>query len=398
MAGSMTVPRWLKVTMTSLMILIGILYLSGGIVFANMIHADALTPAPPTPDNGVYVTAVEQDTVTLASTEVRDDTMRPGIAGLAWDGGYGQVAEILKVDDLAVTRVFQLVDGDPPPLCEGPLTGCDQVDIESWTFQSDPGDVDLEFDDVMFTAPLGHMAAWRVDAGEGTVWAIHAHGWRASRREALRSLGAYHQAGITSLVIDYRNDEGAPSDPTNLYRFGRSEWEDVEAAVRYAVDSGARQIVLVGYSTGAAVHLAFLESSDLSDQVVGAVFDSPNADMADVVRREAAKRPIPGTTLPVPRSLTALAMAIADVRWDIGWDEIDYVERADLIIAAPTLVFHGTEDERVPLDVSRRFQAKAPDLITLVEGPEADHVTSWNVDPDAYETTLVAFLESITRN
>jgi fermentation-respiration switch protein FrsA (DUF1100 family) len=91
-------------------------------------------------------------------------------------------------------------------------------------------------------------------------------------------------------------------------------------------------------------------------------------------------------------------MAIADVRWDIGWDEIDYVERADQIITAPTLLFHGTEDERVPLDVSRRFQAKAPDLITLVEVPEADHVTSWNVDPDAYETTLVAFLESITRN
>jgi len=398
MAASKRIPRWVKITISSLIVLVGIAFMGGGVVFANMIHADALTPAPPTPDNGVYVTAIEQDAVTLASTEVRADTMRPGIAGLAWDGGYGQVAEILQIDDLAVMRGFELVDGDPPPVCEGPLNGCDEVDIESWAYQSDPADVRLDFDDVVFPGPLGELSAWRIDSGEGSVWAIHAHGWRASRREALRSLGAYHQAGITSLVIDYRNDEGAPSDPTNLYRFGRSEWEDVDAAVRYAQNQGAERVVLVGYSTGAALHLAFLENSESADRVVAAVFDSPNVDMGETVRYEASKRSIPGTSLPVPGPLTAVAMAIAELRWDVGWKEIDYVDRVDEIVRIPILVFHGTEDERVPLEVSRRFQENAPDLVTLVEVPRAGHVTSWNVDPEAYETTLVGFLESITRN
>jgi hypothetical protein len=398
MAASKRIPRWLKITISSLIVLVGIAFMGGGVVFANMIHSDALNPQPPTPDNGVFVTAIGTDTVTLTSKEERADTVRPGVAGLVWEDGYGQIADIIEVDGLEVTRLFMRSAGVVPPVCEGPLSRCDEVDIESWAYQSDPADVRLDFDDVVFPGPLGELSAWRIDSGEGTVWAIHAHGWRASRREALRSLGAYHQSGITSLVIDYRNDEGAPSDPTNLYRFGRSEWEDVEAAVRYAQNQGAERVVLVGYSTGAALHLAFLENSELGNPVVAAVFDSPNVDMGETVRYEASKRSIPGTSLPVPGPLTAVAMAIAELRWDVGWKEIDYVDRVDEIVTIPILVFHGTEDERVPLEVSRRFQEKAPDLVTLVEVPKAGHVTSWNVHPEAYEARLSEFLESITRN
>lgn len=393
--------RVLKVVIWTVIVLTIVFYTAGGIVFANMIHSDLLTPQPPTPDNGVYVIAIGDDTITLTSAAERDDTTRPGVAGLAWDGGYGQIADITEVDGLVVTRLFTRTDGDLPSVCIGPLDQCEQVDIDPWTYQDDPSDLALSsvgplpFDEISFPAPLGDLGAWRINAGDGSTWAIHAHGWRASRREALRSLPVYHQAGVTSLVIDYRNDDGSPDDPAGLYRFGRTEWEDVEAAVQYALDEGAGEILLHGYSTGAALHLAFFEKSSLAPEVSGAVFDSPNADTASALRLEASRRSIPGTSIPVPGSLISVAMLVADVRWDVGWGEIDYVARADEIFTVPTLLFHGVLDDRVPIDVARGLRDASPDLVRLVEVEEAGHVTSWNVGPEVYEANLSAFLNEI---
>lgn len=395
MTQSRRMPRWLTILIVTLAVLVAIFYAAGGIVFSNMIHADALTPQPPTPDYGIYVRAIGNDTVTLVSTQEREDITRPGLAGLSWDGGYGVIAHITEVDGLEVTRLASFPSG-PPPICEGALEDCEEVDIESYAYETDPGDIPLDFREVEFDSNLGQLHAWQLDAGDGSVWAIHAHGWRASRREALRTLYTFNEAGLTSLVMDYRNDEGAPADPSGLYRFGRTEWEDVEAAVEYAINQGAESIVLVGYSTGAAIHLAFLENSTLASNVVAVVLDAPNIDMAETVKHEASKRTIPGTPLPVPGSLTAVAMWIADLRWDIGWSSIDYASRSGEIIDVPTLVFHGLEDERVPVEVSQRFRDGAPDLIELVEVPEAGHVTSWNVDTVAFERKLLGFLENTT--
>jgi fermentation-respiration switch protein FrsA (DUF1100 family) len=375
------------------LVLTAILYLGGGMVFANMIHSDALVPLPPTPDYGVYALEAGEGTITLTSAEERDDTIRPGVAGLAWEGGYGRVGQIIDQDGLTVIREFTVVDGTQPPLCPGALDECDPVDMEGWAFQNDPSDVGLAFDEVTYQSDLGEMGSWVIPAGDGSIWAIHAHGWRAERREALRSLPTFHQSGITSMVIDYRNDVGAPNDPSGLYRFGRSEWADVEAAVHYATEQGAETVTLVGYSTGAAIQMAFLENSEMAGAVGMVVFDSPNVDMAESVRTEAARRTIPGTPIPVPPGVTGAALAIADLRWDVGWGEIDYVDRAGSILDRPTLVFHGVADDRVPIEVARRLQEQAPEVVELVEVEEAGHVTSWNVDPTGYEETLARFLD-----
>lgn len=385
-------PRWMTISGLVLAALTAVFYVAGGLVFANMIYSDALTPQPPTMDLGVYVADVAEDEITLTSKEEREDTTRPGLAGLWWDGGYGLLGEIRDIDGLSVTRAFEITSGTPPEPCRGELDACSEVDIEGYTYQSDPSDVGLTFEEVTIPAPIGDLGAWRIDAGDGEAWVIHAHGWRAARREAVRTLPIYQAAGITSLVIDYRNDEGAPPDPTGIYRFGKTEWEDLEAAVRYATDQGATKVILHGYSTGAAIDLAFLERSSMADAVVAAVADSPNIDMAETVRHGASKRLIPGTPIPVPGSLTAVAMFIADLRWDIGWGEIDYVDRAAEIVDVPILVFHGVEDDRVPIEVSRSFRENAPDLVELHEVASGGHVTSWNVGPDSYEERLTGFL------
>ncbi len=387
------VPRWLKILVATLVGLVIVFYAAGGIVFSNMIYHDALTPEAPGHDYGVYVRSVSSDRIVLASAEERDDTTRPGVAGLYWATGYGLLGPVTETTDLDVSREFELISGELPPSCSDSLSQCDPVDIEGWAYPGGPTSVGLDFGEVLYQSPLGEMAAWEVDSGDGTVWAIHVHGWRASRREALRTLPIYAEAGITSLVIDYRNDPDEPADPSGIYRFGLSEWSDVKGAVQYALDHGAEQVVLVGYSTGAALDLSFLENSNLANHVAAIVFDSPNIDMGATVRFAATKRTLPGTPIPVPSSLTSTAMWVADLRWGVSWAEIDYVDRAAKIIQVPTLVFHGLEDDRVPVQVSRRLAAHAPDLVQLVEVEDAGHVTSWNVDPGRYEMILTNFLE-----
>ena len=123
-------PRWLTIVI-GLIALFGLLfYVGGGFVFADMIREDALTPQPPMPDYGVYVVAVDADTITITSEEERQDTTHPGVAGLAWGGGYGRLGGILSSEGLTVTRSFQLVSGTMPDTCSAPLAECDPVDIE----------------------------------------------------------------------------------------------------------------------------------------------------------------------------------------------------------------------------------------------------------------------------
>ena len=76
-----------------------------------------------------------------------------------------------------------------------------------------------------------------------------------------------HDAGWTSLVPTYRNDEDVPAGPDGRYNLGLSEWRDLEAAVDHAVRSGAQEVLLVGWSMGGAIVLQFLDRSPLADVV-----------------------------------------------------------------------------------------------------------------------------------
>ena len=58
----------------------------------------------------------------------------------------------------------------------------------------------------------------------------------------------------------------------------------------------------------------------------------------------------------------------------------------------PVLIFHGTEDTTVPLDISRQLADARSDLVRfeVVEG--AGHVESYNVDPASYRLQVLDFL------
>jgi len=361
---------------------------------ASRLRRDLLLVGERRPRPGVWVRAQGSDSITLEARAPRQDIGHPGTLGLAWEDGYGQVGEVIGVEELRVTREFRLVEGDAPPVClESSPEDCPEVHLDPWAYPTHPGDAGLEYEETTYPSLLGPMGAWLVPAPEARRWAIHVHGLAAGRREAIRLLPALHRAGLTSMVIDYRNDPGAPSDPSSRYRFGLEEWADVEAAVSDVLARAADDVVLIGYSTGASHIMSWLERSDLKRSVVGVVLDSPNLILAETVRHAS-----PGSAawlgLPVGQLAAEMGMWIADRRWGIDWEATNYLSRAEQVLTMATLVFHGTSDHTVPISVSRRLEARAPS-VTLVETQAAGHVMSWNADPSRYETHLEEFLRTL---
>ncbi|MGH3588469.1 MAG: alpha/beta hydrolase family protein, partial [Pseudonocardia sp.] len=177
------------------------------------------------------VLAVDDHTVTLVASRL---TVQPGIWGLR------SPADNLAVLGPVATRrpgvvVRALLGG------RAPAPGSAAV-FDTGPYDPDPAARDLRFSEIDVPGPLGSYPAWMVPA-DGETWAVHVHGRGGSRREALRILPALHALGMSQLVLSYRNDEGAPASPDGHYHLGDTEWEDVEAGVRYALDRGARRFV-----------------------------------------------------------------------------------------------------------------------------------------------------------
>jgi fermentation-respiration switch protein FrsA (DUF1100 family) len=61
----------------------------------------------------------------------------------------------------------------------------------------------------------------------------------------------------------------------------------------------------------------------------------------------------------------------------------------------PILLFHGTEDELVPISTGEKLAAALPRWVTFHRVPRADHTEAWNVAPPLYERRLAAFLRGI---
>jgi alpha-beta hydrolase superfamily lysophospholipase len=344
--------------------------------------------APGAPEYEVEVLAFSGDSIVLSLQSDNHHLLEPGVRGVAWQGGYGQVADITGSTADSVTRRFIPLIGTPPI---GTL-----LDMDGFAFPVDPQRAHgLAFESVTYSSDIGEMGAWYVP-GASDSWVVFVHGKTAPLREALRILPPLNAAGYQVLVINYRNDIGMPPDPSAAYGYGETEWHDLEGAVSYVKQRGAVDIALIGYSMGGAIVTSFMVNSPAAGDIDAVVLDAPMLDFGATVDLGAENTSLPLLGLPVPQSLTNVAKVLAGWRFGINWSEIDYFDRLDRI-HTPVLLFHGTEDERVPIETSERFSAERGDIVRYERFAEAGHILSWNVDRARYEALLTGFLSDHLR-
>lgn len=361
----------------------------GGWYFAGQINADALTVEHAAPVDTLRLTPAPHHAVTITTSSAGDqDLLDDGATyGVAWAGGYGQVSGTDPAVDGHYTRTFVVLTGTAPA-ADTP------AHLDRSAFPDPVVALDRGVRDVTFHAAGGEVPAWFVPGRGGTTrgtWAVLVHGKGVTRTEMLRPLRDTVAAGMPSLVIDYRNDVGAPRDASGRYQYGRTEWRDLAAALDYARDNGAQRVVLVGASMGGAVIASYLEhSGPRSLPVAGLVLDAPMLSLARTVEYGASRRPLP-VLGHVPFALAWTAERIAALRFDVDWGAIDYLDQDAGWLTMPTLVVHGLADTTVPVSTSKQLHADHPDLVTLDLVPGAEHVASWNADPAGYDAALRSF-------
>lgn len=254
-------------------------------------------------------------------------------------------------------------------------------------------DGDYTLSEVTYRSPVGEMDAWYLPA-PGVTWVIHIHGLNTTPAEPETLFTALQGAGYPQLAIAYRNDEGQPADPSGYFQYGASEWEDILAAVEFARDNGAQEIVFAGYGAGASHALSYVFKHNFDD-IGGVITDSANIDMGSTIDYRASLEDMPIISLPVPPTISWVAKFFTALRINVNWRSIDYVDKAERSLRVPVLAIHGTEDDSTPIDQSIDLAEAQPDLVELWQVEGAGYLEAFETDYDEYVARVLGFLDQV---
>lgn len=322
------------------------------------------------------VTDVSARSVTLSRNH---DTEQPGTFGIAWAGGQSAiVGNITAKNQDTVTRLLLQKTA--------PLTKHTMVRFSRDTFLGTLRDtLGLTINTVQIADPLGQLPAWYVP-GKLDTWAILLHGQNDSLESGLRFFPPLAKLGLPILETSYRNDVGAPASPDNLSHLGDSEWQDVEADARYAMAHGAQHLVIYGWSMGGAMAEEFMHRSAYASSVQALVLDAPVLDWRSTLNFQAQNRHLPDV-------FANLVEFVSSQRTGINFDALDQLDQAQS--QTPILLFHGTNDTSTPISVSDTFAKAHPDIVTYDRVAGADHIDSWNTNPQKFDDQVSTFLTRV---
>ena len=317
-----------------------------------------------------------------------DQTTADGIYNLWFEhGGWAQLST--EVHDRGPTRVARRITGRAP----GPIPKAG--DRASWSgiYYATPHEAGLDARNITITTAAGQCPAWRID-GDPSTWAIHIHGLGSTRAGTLRGVLAATELGYASLVVTYRNTEGGPRVGTGRSTLGHTETEDVDEAIGYAVRRGARQIVLFGWSMGAAIALQLAARPRHEGLIAALVLDSPVLDWTEVIKTNCTRSGLPAAAgyLAVPWLTIEPLARLVGLPGRIPLRSFDWTARA-ADLSTPTLILHGAQDDSVSIQLSQALRDARPELVEL-DTFDADHTLAWNTGPGRWHAETTEWLSA----
>lgn len=277
------------------------------------------------------------------------------------------------------------------PLAEQLTSETRPVDPHELGYRGDPQDAfGLAFETISIEGELGPAEAWYVPStrGNNDLVAIYVHGVAGSREDGYRHLGLLHDAGISTALISYRNDEAAPASPDGHYAFGLTEWRDLESAVIAMRARGYKRVLLVGESMGGAIVGQFLRRSVHAEHVVAIALDAPALDFRAILGFIGGRA---GALF--PHQVAAVAMTMFRLEGPIDLSQADVREEIVNFHGA-LFIAHGTGDTVVPVSITDAIVTRRRGMTFLLRS-SGDHLLSYIEDPERYARIFNGFLAAV---
>jgi len=399
----------LKKLLYSLGTFLVVVLLAVGWYFSGLIYETGLNPDfndaenVGTAEDRVIVDKISSDRITLNVEEEQwGPLLENGVYGIIGQNGDAIVGSIISTNGNIIERELlqingTIVSGDRISasglIRQDDSGGYKILGSSGWSGQATDGVYTPEsvsgigYKDIFYESNVGSFPAYLTSNGENGI-VIFVHGFRGNyAREVFSLMRAKDLAelGYRSMVIAYRNDRGLPKDPSGIYQYGVTEWEDIDAAVDEARKYN-ENIVLFGISGGGGPVSSWIENSNDLSKVSGIIYEAPVISFWESVEVNGAAR-FPW----LPEALFSYFKIVTELRYDVDFDSMDFRE-AVINSSIPTLLFHGDDDEWVPVEMSDLIAESRDTNFTYIRYENVGHVTSWNADPDNYVYQLSQFL------
>ncbi len=386
-----------------------VVLLAVGWYFSGLIYETGLNPDfndaenVGTAEDRVIVDKISSDRITLNVEEEQwGPLLENGVYGIIGQNGDAIVGSIISTNGNIIERELlqingTIVSGDRISasglIRQDDSGGYKILGSSGWSGQATDGVYTPEsvsgigYKDIFYESNVGSFPAYLTSNGENGI-VIFVHGFRGNyAREVFSLMRAKDLAelGYRSMVIAYRNDRGLPKDPSGIYQYGVTEWEDIDAAVDEARKYN-ENIVLFGISGGGGPVSSWIENSNDLSKVSGIIYEAPVISFWESVEVNGAAR-FPW----LPEALFSYFKIVTELRYDVDFDSMDFRE-AVINSSIPTLLFHGDDDEWVPVEMSDLIAESRDTNFTYIRYENVGHVTSWNADPDNYVYQLSQFL------
>ena len=402
----------MKKLLYSLVIFFVIILLAVGWYFSGLIYETGLNPEftdsenVGTAEDRVLIDSIAKDTIKLNVEEEQwGPLLENGIYGIIGQNGEAIVGKILSSNGNVIERELLQVTGTLVSGDRISASGLIRQDNDGtykilgssgWSGQATDGVYtpksvsEVEYEDIFYESDVGSFPAYLTSKGDKGI-VIFVHGFRGNyAREVFSLMRAkdLEELGYRSMIISYRNDRGLPKDPSGIYQYGVTEWADIDAAVDEARKSN-ENIILFGISGGGGPVSSWIENTDDLSKVSGIIYEAPVISFWESVEVNGAAR-FPW----LPEVLFSYFKIVTELRYGVDFDSMDFRE-AVIGSTIPTLLFHGDDDEWVPVEMSDLIAESRNTNFTYIRYENVGHVTSWNADPDNYFYQLDTFLSNL---
>ena len=395
-----------------LIILIFIILGGAGWFFSGVIYEGGLNPdfndteSIGTAEDRVSVIKVNNNSIVLnVEEEMWGPLLERGVYGIIGQNGDAVVGNIISTEGTIVERELINLNGT---IVEGDkIRGTSLVVLNnegeykilgtsSWSGQASEGVYTpksvsgLDYETIYYQSDLGEFPAYLTNDGDVGI-VIFVHGFRGDySREVFAKMraGEIVDMGYRSMIISYRNDKGLPKDPSGIFQYGTTEWKDIDGAIDKALEF-TDNVVLWGTSGGGGPISSWLGNVGDSSKVKGIIYEAPVINFWESVEVNGSAR-YPW----VPQQLFAYFKIFTEIRYGIDFQNMDFTDNV-INSDIPALLFHGDDDEWVPVEMSDFIAENRDTNFTYIRYENVGHVTSWNADPDNYVYQLENFLSSL---